>query len=581
MHDQVAQVLSGIDRERLMDATRTIAQWERLSGSDGERSAFDYIQGELESLGLSCQRHHPVCLVSLPQRASLHVLGETEPITCITHSFSVSTPKDGLDMELIDAGRGSTSEYASIDVRGKAVLLEGLATPNTVAPAETFGAAAVIHNSGEHIHEMTISPVWGSPTPSTMHMLPKIPHISVDQAGADRLRAAMASGSRTVRITCEVQTGWKALPVLLADLPGMSERTMHVLLSGHVDSWYYGAMDNGSANASMLETARILMDVSGDLRHGLRLAFWSGHSHARYATSAWYADEFWSFTHHYCLGHVNIDSPGGIGATDLTAASTMAESYPVARQIFQNVAGVELTYDRIGRLGDQSFWGAGVPSFYCSISQQPPEESPTGIGALLGRGGGLGWWWHTRDDTIDKLDPDNLVRDTRILAATVYHLCTERQLAYDLRGPAREIKSTLEGLHELAGEDLDLSGSIQLAEQFEAAAGRLAALELGDDATEDEIALYNGCVTGVSRILIPVNYTVSGEFEQDPAVPADPLPGLQPMRQLPDRRNLPDAYFPWLTKLRRERNRLNQALSESTSLINQTVAVLQMSDEWV
>jgi hypothetical protein len=579
MAGRVNDLLSNVSAQRLMETTATIAQWERLSGSAGERRAFDFIQSELESLGYECTRYHPVCLVSLPREASLYINDHPDPIPCITHSFSVSTPENGLRLELIDARSGSVADYQSSSARNKAALVDGLATPNSVAPAETFRVAAVIHNSGPQIHEMTISPVWGNPTPSTMHMLPKIPHISVDETGASRLRAALADGPVTVTIKAIVDTGWRPLPVLLADSAGMTEQTLHVLLSGHVDSWYHGAMDNGSANAAMLETARILSECHDDLVHGLRIAFWSGHSHARYATSAWYADEFWSFTHHYCLGHVNIDSPGGIGATDLTGASTMAESHPIAKELFELVAGAQLRYDRIGRLGDQSFWGTGIPSFYCSISQQPPEDSPTGIGALLGRGGGLGWWWHTAEDTMDKLDPENLARDARVLLATVHRLCTERKMNYDQSGAAREIRETLEQLHEAGGEDLDLSASVQLARDLEMVALQLRDLTLGDSASDDEIALYNGCVTGVSRILIPVNYTVSGEFEQDPAVPAEPLPGLQPLRQLPGRRNIPDAYYPWLTKLRRERNRVNQALTEATSLISQTLAVFRMSDD--
>lgn len=579
MSISVNELLAQVSSDRLMKTTETIAQWERLSGSEEERKAFDYIQSELEALGYQCERHHPVCLVSLPVRATLSISGQSDPIPCITHSFSVSTPADGLELELADARSGSNESYQSANARGKAVLLDGLATPNTVAPAEHHGAAAVIHNSGPQIHEMTISPVWGNPTPTTMQMLPRIPHISVDQDGAERLRAAMADGPCTVHITAEVDTKWKPLPVLLADAPDFAEKTMHVLLSGHVDSWYYGAMDNGSANASMLETARILAERQNELQNGLRLAFWSGHSHARYATSAWYADEYWSFTHHYCVAHVNIDSPGGIGASDLSSSSTMAESYPIAQEIFGGVAGAELGYDRIGRLGDQSFWGTGIPSFYCSISQQPAESAPTGIGALLGRGGGLGWWWHTAADTMDKLDPENLVRDARILLATVYQLCTDPKLRYDQTGPAREIRETLQDLQKAAAEDLDLSTSIRLAEQLEQAAASLRDLPLDENSDDDELALYNGCVTGVSRILIPVNYTVSGEFEQDPAVPAEPLPGLQPLKLLSSRRSIPDSYYPWLTKLRRERNRLDQALIEATSLITQTLAVFQMSDD--
>ena len=48
------------------------------------------------------------------------------------------------------------------------------------------------------------------------------------------------------------------------------------MLSGHVDSWHYGAMDNASADATMLEVGRIFSEHAGELRRGLRLAFWSG-----------------------------------------------------------------------------------------------------------------------------------------------------------------------------------------------------------------------------------------------------------------------------------------------------------------
>jgi Iap family predicted aminopeptidase len=578
MTDRMTQLAELVDADRLMSTTAAIAQWERLSGSEGEQKAFDVIESELTSLGFRCERHHPVCLVSLPGTASLFIEGEDEPIRCITHSFSPSTPPNGVLLDLAYAGSGTPSEYLKADVAGKAVLIEGLATPNTVGPSESFGAAAVIHNSGDQIHEMTISPVWGSPTPNTMSLLPKIPHISVDNDGARRLREKMESGSCRVSITASVDTGWKPLPVLIADAPGFDDRLRHVLLSGHFDSWYFGAMDNASANASMLEVARILSNSNEELAHGLRLAFWSGHSHARYATSTWYADEYWSFIHHHCIAHVNIDSPGGIGATDLSGASTMAETYQMAKDIFGITASAELNYDRIGRLGDQSFWGTGIPSFYCSISQQPPEPTPTGVGALLGRGGGLGWWWHTADDTLDKLDPEYLRRDASILLSTVYQLCATRKINFDQASAAREIRETLEDLQASGGESLDLTHVINLARNLEEVCHQLQRLPVDDSSDEDILALYNGCVTGVSRILIPVNYTVSGEFEHDPAIPGEPLPGLQPVRQLQERRKIPDAYFPWLTRLKRERNRVEQALIQATNLVAQTSSILMMDD---
>jgi hypothetical protein len=126
---------------------------------------------------------------------------------------------------------------------------------------------------------MIVSPVWGSPTPDTIGRLPNVPIVSVDAASGDRLKGLLEAGPGRARVRTEVDTRWRPIPTLLADLD--VDGRDYVLFSGHVDSWHYGAMDNGTANATMVEVARILAQHRGELRRGLRLAFWSGHSHAR------------------------------------------------------------------------------------------------------------------------------------------------------------------------------------------------------------------------------------------------------------------------------------------------------------
>src|SRR5205823_11482082 len=109
--------------------------------------------------------------------------------------------------------------------------------------------------------------------------------------GGDDLKALLARGPVTVRVQTDVETGWRPIPALTADIPGAAE-DRYVLLSGHVDSWHYGAMDNASADATMLEVGRILSAHRGELRRGLRLAFWAGALHARHGASAWDAGGF-------------------------------------------------------------------------------------------------------------------------------------------------------------------------------------------------------------------------------------------------------------------------------------------------
>src|SRR5439155_956171 len=150
-----------------------------------------------------------------------------------------------------------------------------------------------------------------------------------------------------------------------------------------------------------------------------------GHSHGRYSASTWYADHFWPDLHERCVAHVNVDSTGGMGAEVLSEANTMAETVGFAGRAIREVAGQELDYKRFGRAGDQSFWGVGLPSIFMSLSGQPAQGGAVEeqMARLLGSGGrgrsgGLGWWWHTTEDTLDKIDRVNLVRDTRVYALT-------------------------------------------------------------------------------------------------------------------------------------------------------------------
>jgi hypothetical protein len=57
-----------------------------------------------------------------------------------------------------------------------------------------------------------------------------------------------------------------------------------------------------------------------------------------------------------------------------------------------------------------------------------------------------------------------------------------------------------------------------------------------------------------------VDYTRTGEFEHDLAVPTEPLPGLADCRKLPGLAGDEDGYHFLRTRLIRERNRVTAGL---------------------
>lgn len=531
----VGQWIAEVDSDRLMEATAGISRWVRLSGSTDERKAFDYVADVMREIGCDVTLHTPTCLISIPGSARLSVNGDE--FTCITHAFSTSTPEGGLERDIVYAGSGSLAELNNAGAAGKIALVEGLATPQKALDATEAGVAALVCNSGEHIHEMIVSGVWGSPTFDTLADLPRVPVLSVDDQTAQRIREKLASSSVTAVVEASVDTGWRPIPILLADLD-VTDRD-YVLFSGHIDSWHYGAMDNASANATMIEVARILAGHRESLVRGVRFAFWSGHSHGRYAGSTWFVDSYWSELRERCVAHVNVDSSGGNGATDLTSDNTMAENYPLAKQVIARQTGQELVYQRYGRAGDQSFWGVGLPSMFMSVSHQPltgelsdQARLVSGTGA---RNGGLGWWWHTTEDTLDKIDPMLLARDCKIYVEVVGRLVAQPIIPLDPREPVREMLREVEAIAELwsplpqLSED-DAPGLDRLREQLRLALDDANKLvnRLSSSSNEAEQMRLSRALVAACKALIPDHYTARGPFDHDPALATSSLPNLRP-----------------------------------------------------
>src|SRR5206468_1848828 len=133
-------------------------------------------------------------------------------------------------------------------------------------------------------------------------------------------------------------------------------------------------------------------------------------------------------------------------------------------------------------------------------------------------GHGTGWWWHTPDDRLDKMDQEILVRDTAIYFFTVWRLLADPVLPLDYAEHANYLLEELRALQNVAGKRWDLSVLISRAERLAAACARMRA----DDAR----------LKALSRALVPLDYTEGDRLDHDPATPQGIYPGLQAIRRL-------------------------------------------------
>ncbi|MCJ9750766.1 M28 family peptidase [Neorhizobium sp. BETTINA12A] len=547
------------DRQILMGHIHEFGKRVKLSGTAEELESFRYLERQIASYGYRTQLLSHDAYISLPGKAAVEIDGDA--IRCITHSMSASTPGEGISAQVIYVAEGTEADFEGIDVKGRIILVDGIATEDVAALASARGAIGQLHVSpNEHLYEMCVSPVWGSPSQHTRTQLPKTAICTISRDDGERLRQACRAGRAPVaRLTTEVDTGWRKTPILVAELfPDNRPDAPFVLFSGHHDTWHYGVMDNGGANATMLEAARLLAERRESWQRGLRICFWSGHSHGRYSGSAWYADEYWDELEQRCVAHVNVDSTGGAGADILTNSAVIDELKAVAARAVETVTGQVHRGLRHGRAADQSFWGVGIPSMFGSLSHQPPGP----VKMLTA----LGWWWHTPHDTEEHIDSANLQRDTEIVLRVLGELLDARVLPLDYTAYAASLK------HELGGVAADLAGRIDLNALTSVVDELRQCAEAINGVAQQEVdpvraEIINDRLRQASRLLVPLNYTFGDRFHHDNALPHPAWPSLSGLRELAA---LPQGHADtpfFAVHARQTRNRIRSVLKQACTVL--------------
>ncbi|MGW7159179.1 M28 family peptidase [Paenibacillus taichungensis] len=550
---EVHSILHEIDRDFLLEYNRQIAKEIRLSGSEEELRAFHYIKEQLEDFGLTTELTFDKAYISIPVSAELKVGGIS--FAAITHSMSAQAEQLSTLLRFIEL-KDSDQTYWANQVTGQAVVVHGLANGPTIYRLQQLGAVAVIFiNSGAYTHEMIVSSVWGNPTPED-DGYPSIPVLSVNHSDGEQIKSLIAAEEREnveITLTAEVRTDWVNIPTLIAEIKGTEEPESFVLFSGHVDSWHYGAMDNGSANAVIVETARVLSLHRNTLRRSVRFAFWSGHSHGRYAGSALYSDLHWEDLHENGVLHINIDSVGAKGASQLGAANTMAETRTLCANAIRTVTDEPFRGSPFGRSGDQSFWGAGLPSAFMGLSYQPE--------------GWFGWWWHTTEDTLDKIDGDYLARDCKVYAAAVHNAASSPIIPLDQRQAIRTLSERVGYYTELIGDKLDLSRLISRIQQLQNATDHFYDRIGSTSLPNASVTEANRTILSLSRWLVPINYVRGSRYDHDAAGSHSLVPALSDIELLATAEVGSEAFFRLQTSLIRQVNRIGYEIKQAVRLV--------------
>lgn len=292
----------------------------RLTGTPGEVAARDWAAKRMREIGpvereeatyggWTCRKAR---MVHCPSGAELAVA----PLLVAS-----ATPDDGLELEVIDVGRGTPEQIRAAGgaVRGKAVLVRHeypFATWTVhrrmkIAAAIEAGAAAFLIAQ----EEPGIGPVSGSAGGAP------IPALGISAEAAARLVGGPLP--QRVRIFIDAAPDPKALTeTLILDLPGNGPG--RVVVSAHIDghSLAESALDNATGVASAISLARAAAQFVGRLPRGLTVCLFSAEEWALTGSHHWLAGLDDKRRAHMAF-NLNLDSIAG--SSRLTA---LTSGYP-------------------------------------------------------------------------------------------------------------------------------------------------------------------------------------------------------------------------------------------------------------
>lgn len=560
-------LIAEIDPSELERHVDALAGLERISGSEDERLAAEYVVETLTEYGVDVTCETFEAYVSVPSEAVATVTSPTHEVfdRCLTVAFGASTPLEGVHGELVtvDPDDLLAPVEPAVDIADKHVLVDSLPNPSLAQAATDAGAAGVVCLSpNEHLYEGSVSPVWGTPTPETFERLPNVPVIELPASAGERLRDYREHGTVHLTLRTAVTTELRDLPCPVGRIEG-TESDRFFLVGNHIDSWHEGVTDNATAVAATLELARVFADR--EPKRGLVFGFWPGHSTGRYAGSAWYADEHWLTLRNDGVAYLHLDLLGLRGADEVWYQH-MAELNDEHLDVIRKIASFDLqeTADsflgnvgRPARNSDQSFWGTGLSSLLSGARFEPGTEDGGPVGG--------GWWWHTPEDTRDKVDLDVLHEETRLVVALATRICESPVLPHDFSAAADDIEAVLDEItavddgttFEPEHDDLDrLRGLLEEVHEV---------VETRAESDTSVAVAFEDLQVRLGNLLVPALYMTAEEYSHDPKAPHRRLDALRPPVDAAERTTR-DRRFDEVTR-QRARNKLRHRLARSITAV--------------
>jgi aminopeptidase YwaD len=365
-----------------------VAFGSRVTGGGAEMAAANYIATKMESYGLDVEIQEFPIIYFENLGSTLEVQGG--PV--LSPNTMEYSPSGDFTVEIVDCGLGFPGDFPAV-VAGKIALIERGVSYfwDKTQNASAAGAiAAIIYNNfpGNFF--------------GTLGSITDIPAVSISQEEGIFLLGLLSGGSVTVHLDVDTVAYFGTSRNIIGTLEGLKPDQGIVYMGAHYDSVSAGpgANDDASGVAAMLEAARVL----------------STRGHRTMATLkfiAFGAEEIGlDGSYNYVVANFDEVSTMGIGMINLDMIAVgdtlLIGNIDWGGPDLKDYAGEKasdmgLMWEPFtaGSNSDHTYFEAvGVPAVCLHQSPDP--------------------WWHTPEDTPDKIDVTTLEENGELATATMY-----------------------------------------------------------------------------------------------------------------------------------------------------------------
>jgi peptidase M28-like protein len=394
----------------------------RLAGGENDQKARDWVAAKFKALGFDKVWSEPVTYPKWVRRSEHASLTApfAQPLAILALGYSPATPAGGIEAEVVAFDSLDALKAApDASVRGKIVYVGPRmhATKNgedygkvgspvrVTGPslASTKGAAAFVLRSAGTGDNRT--PHTGV-TDFAKGVTP-IPAAALSNPDADLLERVLKRGkpvAMKLALDCGIEGTYTGANVI-GEVTGKGQPGEYFIMGGHLDSWDpgTGAIDDASGVAIATAAAHLIAGLPQRPRRSIRVVAFANEEAGLYGGKAYAA------AHAKEIAHAVLGSESDLGADRIWKITASVK--PSARDAIGRIAaaiqplGVEYDAQAPGHGGSDLSAVHAVGMAAVSLHQDATRYFE---------------WHHTANDTLDKIDPEQLRQNVAVYAVVAY-----------------------------------------------------------------------------------------------------------------------------------------------------------------